>query len=47
MSYTASDIQQIVDTQRTFFRTETTLDIKWRLRQLRRLRDAVIAYAPI
>ena len=44
MSYTASDIQHIVDTQRTFFRTGTTLEIKWRLRQLRKLRDAVIAY---
>ena len=44
MSYTASDIQHIVDNQRTFFRTGTTLDIKWRLRQLRKLRDAVIAY---
>ena len=47
MSYTASDIQHIVGAQRTFFRTGTTLDIKWRLRQLRRLRDAVIAYAHI
>ena len=44
MSYTVSDIRQIVDAQRTFFRTGTTLDVKWRLRQLRKLRDAVIAH---
>ena len=44
MSYTVSDIRQIVDAQRTFFRTGTTLDVEWRLRQLRKLRDAVIAH---
>ena len=44
MPYTVSDIQHIVDAQRTFFRTGVSLDIKWRLRQLRKLRDAVIAY---
>ncbi len=44
MSYTVSDIQHIVDAQRAFFRSGTTLDIKWRLCQLRRLRDAVIAH---
>lgn len=44
ISYTATDIQKIVEAQRTFFRTGTTLDIKWRLHQLRTLRDAVIAH---
>ena len=44
MSYTVSDIRQIVDAQRTFFRTGTTLDVEWRLSQLRKLRDAVIAH---
>ena len=44
ISYTATDIQKIVETQRTFFRTGVTLDVKWRLRQLRTLRDAVIAH---
>ena len=44
MSYTVSDIRQIVDAQRIFFRTGTTLDVEWRLRQLRKLRDAVIAH---
>ena len=44
MSYTVSDIRQIVDAQRAFFRTGATLDVKWRLSQLRKLRDAVIAH---
>ena len=44
MSYTTSDIQHIVDAQRTFFRTGATLDIKWRLHQLRKLRDAVTSH---
>lgn len=44
MSYTVFDIQRIVDAQRAFFRTGATLDVKWRLCQLRRLRDAVIAH---
>lgn len=43
MPYTVSDIQGIVDAQRKFFRTGTTLDVNWRLAQLRRLRDEVIA----
>ncbi len=44
MAYTVSEIQRTVESQRAFFRTGTTLDIKWRLRQLRALRDAVIAH---
>ena len=44
MSYTVSDIRHIVDAQRTFFRSGTTLDVEWRLRQLRKLRDAVISH---
>lgn len=44
MSYTISDIGKIVGAQREFFRTGTTLDIDWRLLQLRKLRDAVIAH---
>ena len=44
MSYTASDIEKTVRSQRAFFRTGTTLDVGWRLQQLRVLRDAVIAH---
>ncbi len=44
MSYTLADIQKTVEAQRAFFRTGATLDVKWRLAQLRKLRDAVIAH---
>lgn len=44
MSYTVSDISRTVDEQRAFFRSGTTLDVGWRLKQLRKLRDAVIAH---
>lgn len=44
MTYTIENIQKTVETQRSFFRSGTTLDIKWRLKQLRLLRDAVIAH---
>ena len=44
MSHTLSDIQKTVEEQRAFFRSGTTLDVDWRLRQLRTLRDAVIAH---
>ena len=38
-------IQQIVATQRRFFRTGETLPVKWRIQQLKRLKAAVIAHA--
>ena len=44
MAYTISEIQKTVEAQRAFFRTGATLDINWRLRQLRALRDAVTAH---
>ena len=44
MEYSVSDIQKIVEAQRAFFRTGTTLEVDWRLHQLRALRDAVIAH---
>lgn len=44
MSHTLSDIQKTVEEQRAFFRSGTTLDVGWRLRQLRTLRDAVISW---
>ena len=39
------DIKAIVDKQRTFFRTGATLDVKWRIEQLKKLRVAVKAHA--
>ena len=37
-------IRDIVAAQRRFFRTGTTLPVKWRIRQLKRLKEAVIAH---
>ena len=38
-------IRSIVDAQRRFFRTGTTLPVKWRIKQLKRLKAAVLAHA--
>lgn len=40
--YTETDIRQIVDKQREFFYRGKTCDIDFRLRQLRKLKDAII-----
>ena len=39
------DIKTIVERQRAFFRMGETLDVKWRIKQLKRLREAVKAHA--
>ena len=44
MPFTELEIKQIVDKQRKFFHSGATLDVKWRIAQLRRLRDAVTAH---
>ena len=44
MGYTESDVQKIVAAQRAFFRTGATLDVSWRLGQLKKLKAAVIAW---
>ncbi|MBO7630150.1 MAG: aldehyde dehydrogenase family protein, partial [Bacteroidales bacterium] len=45
MSYTETEIQQIVAAQRKFFRTGATLPVKWRIQQLKKLKAAVMAHA--
>jgi aldehyde dehydrogenase (NAD+) len=40
--YTNSDIKKIVDSQRAFFLSGTTLDVNWRLEKLKRLKMSVI-----
>lgn len=45
MEYTESAIRDIVAAQRRFFRTGTTLPVKWRIQQLKRLKTAVLAHA--
>ena len=42
--YTEGEIREIVATQRRFFRTGTTLPVHWRIKQLKRLKAAVIAH---
>lgn len=44
MEYNEQTIREIVARQRTFFRTGTTLDISWRITQLKKLKKAVIAH---
>jgi len=43
-TYTESEIREIVAAQRKFFRTGETLPVKWRIKQLKRLKEAVIAH---
>ena len=42
--YTEDQIQALIAAQRDFFRSGATLDINWRIHQLKKLRDAVIAH---
>ena len=44
MSYTAERIHEIVEEQRTFFRSGETLDVGWRIEQLKKLKAAVTEY---
>ena len=43
MSYTQEMIHEIVLEQRRYFRTGETLDVRWRIEQLKKLKSAVIA----
>ena len=42
--WTQESIRQIVSEQRNFFRTGKTLDVTWRLRQLQKLKQAILLY---
>lgn len=42
--YTEAEISKIVAAQRKFFRTGVTLPVKWRIKQLKKLKEAVIAH---
>jgi len=44
MPYTLEDIERIVAKQRSFFRSGVTLDVRWRLKQLKKLKAAVISH---
>lgn len=42
--YTEQEIHTIAEKQRAFFRTGRTLDVSWRIQQLKKLKAAVLAY---
>lgn len=42
--YTETEIRTIVEKQRAFFRSGRTLDVKWRIEQLKKLKNDVIAH---
>ena len=44
MGWTQQDIHTLAEKQRAFFQSGQTLDIRWRKKQLRTLKQAVIAY---
>lgn len=43
MEYTEQIIRKITERQRAFFRSGKTLDVSWRIRQLKKLKDGVLA----
>lgn len=45
--WTEESIAQAVETQRAFFRSGATLDVSWRIEQLRRLKRAVQSHEPV
>ena len=44
MAWTKDTIHDLVERQRTFFRSGQTLDVSWRKDQLKKLRDAMVTY---
>ena len=44
MAYTKEDIENIVNKQRKFFKTGKTLDVNFRIQQLKKLKEAIIFY---
>ena len=44
MEYSENQIKCIVEAQRRFFLSDKTLDVEFRIRQLKRLRAAVILH---
>ena len=45
MAYTENEIRATVEKQREYFLTGETLDISWRIKQLKKLKSAVIAHS--
>ncbi len=47
MAYTEETIRAVVAAQRKYFRSGATLDVDWRIAQLKRLKNAVIAHEAV
>ena len=46
MNRTPENIHSIVERQREFFRSGASLDVSWRIEQLKKLKQALIKYTP-
>ena len=44
MAWTETEIKEVLEKQKAFFRSGQTLDINWRIAQLKRLKGVVLAY---
>ena len=44
MTYTQETVHALVEKQRQFFRTGATLDVRWRIEQLKKLKQAVLPH---
>ena len=44
MEWTKESIHELVEKQKSFFKTNTTLDVKWRIEQLKKLKNALITH---
>ena len=44
MEWTKESIHELVEKQKAFFKTNTTLDVKWRIEQLKKLKNALITH---
>ena len=47
MGHTQESVHDIVEKQRQFFRSNATLDVNWRISQLKKLKNAVIDHRPM
>jgi aldehyde dehydrogenase (NAD+) len=46
MAWTKEDVHAVVEKQREFFLSNATLDVNWRIEQLKKLKDAMIKWTP-
>lgn len=46
MDWTKEKIHEVVEVQKRYFRSNETLDVKWRVMQLKKLKSAIIKWTP-